>query len=55
MVGRDTNLVATRGPSKLELAYLNAANDLCRMVSEGTFPPAGPPARCTPARGPATG
>src|SRR6185503_8596569 len=42
VVGRDTNLVATRGPSKLELAYLNAANDLCRMVCEGTFPPAGP-------------
>jgi two-component sensor histidine kinase len=41
VVGRDTNLVATRGPSKLELAYLNAANDLCRMVCEGTFPPPG--------------
>ena len=41
VVGRDTNLVATRGPSKLELAYLNAANDLCRMVCEGTFPPSG--------------
>jgi two-component sensor histidine kinase len=41
VVGRDTNLVATRGPSKLELAYLNAANDLCRMVCEGTFPPTG--------------
>jgi two-component sensor histidine kinase len=38
VVGRDTNLLATRGPSKLELAYLNAANDLCRMVCEGTFP-----------------
>jgi two-component sensor histidine kinase len=38
VVARDTNLVATRGPSKLELAYLNAANDLCRMVCEGTFP-----------------
>jgi two-component system, sensor histidine kinase PdtaS len=41
VVGRDTNLVGTRGPSKLELAYLNAANDLCRMVCEGTFPPPG--------------
>ena len=27
---------------QLELAYLNAANDLCRMVCEGTFPPSGP-------------
>ena len=33
--------VATRGPSKLELNYLNAADDLCQMVSDGTFPPAG--------------
>jgi two-component system, sensor histidine kinase PdtaS len=41
VVGRDTNLVATRGPSKLELAYLNAANDLCRMICEGTFPAPG--------------
>ena len=38
MVGRDTNLVATRGPSKLELAYLNAANDLCRMVCRRHVP-----------------
>jgi two-component sensor histidine kinase len=41
VVGRDTNLVATRGPSKLELAYLNAANDLCVMMCEGTFPAPG--------------
>jgi two-component system, sensor histidine kinase PdtaS len=39
VIGRDTNLVATRGPSKLEIAYLGTANDLCRMVAEGTFPP----------------
>ncbi len=38
VIGRDTNLVATRGPSKLEIAYLGTANDLCRMVAEGTFP-----------------
>jgi two-component sensor histidine kinase len=43
VVGRDTNLVATRSPSTLELAYLRAANDLCRMICEGSFPPAGPP------------
>ncbi|MFL6130445.1 MAG: sensor histidine kinase [Mycobacteriales bacterium] len=42
VVGRDTNLVATRSPSTLELAYLRAANDLCRMISEGSFPAAGP-------------
>jgi len=41
VVGRDTNLVATRGPSKLELAYLGVANDLCRMLFEGTFPAPG--------------
>ena len=41
VVGRDTNLVATRGPSKLELAYLGVANDLCRMMFEGTFPAPG--------------
>ncbi len=41
VVARDTNLVATRGPSKLELAYLGAANDLCRMMAEGTFPAPG--------------
>ena len=41
VIGRDTNLVATRGPSKLEMAYLGAANDLCRMIAEGTFPAPG--------------
>jgi two-component sensor histidine kinase len=43
VVGRDTNLIATRSPSTLELAYLRAANDLCRMITEGSFPPASPP------------
>jgi two-component sensor histidine kinase len=38
VVARDTNLVATRSPSKLELAYLATADDLCRMVAEGSFP-----------------
>ena len=38
VIGRDTNLVATRGPSKLEIAYIDAANDLCRMVAGGSFP-----------------
>jgi two-component system, sensor histidine kinase PdtaS len=43
VIGRDTNLVATRSPSTLELAYLRAANDLCRMTTEGSFPAAGLP------------
>jgi two-component sensor histidine kinase len=42
VVGRDTNLTATRSPSTLELAYLRAANDLCRMTAEGSFPAPGP-------------
>jgi two-component sensor histidine kinase len=41
VVARDTNLVATRSPSKLELAYLAAAGDLCRMVAAGGFPAPG--------------
>ena len=55
VVGRDTNLVATRGPSKLELAYLDAANDLCRMVGRGHVPADRARTRCTPGRGPGTG
>ena len=38
VVARDTNLTATRSPSTLELAYIGAADDLCLMVSEGSFP-----------------
>ncbi|HYT09685.1 MAG TPA: histidine kinase N-terminal domain-containing protein [Mycobacteriales bacterium] len=41
VVGRDTNLAATRSPSKLELAYLSTADDLCRMMAGGSFPAAG--------------
>ena len=41
VVARDTNLTATRSPSSLEMAYLGAANDLCLMVCEGSFPPGG--------------
>jgi two-component system, sensor histidine kinase PdtaS len=41
LLSRDTNLSFTRSPSKLELAYLEAAGDLCQMVAEGTFPPPG--------------
>jgi len=38
VVGRDTNLAASRVPSQLELNYLRTADDLCRMVRDGTFP-----------------
>lgn len=38
VVGRDTNLANVRVPSQLELAYLEAAGDLCQMVADGTFP-----------------
>jgi two-component sensor histidine kinase len=41
LLGRDTNLSFTRSPSKLELAYLQTAADLLRMVAEGSFPPPG--------------
>ena len=41
VVDRDTNLVGTRSPSKLELAYLATADDLCRMIAEGSFPAPG--------------
>ena len=53
VVGRDTNLTVTRGPSKLEIAYLGAANDLCRMIAEGTFP--APAGRDGPDLGPRAG
>jgi two-component sensor histidine kinase len=42
VLGRDTNLAATRAPSQLELAYLRSADDLCRMVAAGSFPPRQP-------------
>ncbi len=41
VLSRDTNLAAARSPSALELAYLQAAGELCQMVAEGTFPTAG--------------
>jgi two-component sensor histidine kinase len=39
VVGRDTNLIDTRVPSRLEMVYLRTADDLCRMVAAGSFPP----------------
>ncbi len=41
IVGRNTNLFGVRTPSRLELAYLETASDLTRMISIGRFPYAG--------------
>jgi two-component system, sensor histidine kinase PdtaS len=38
VIERSTNLNSARTPSRLELTYLQGADDLARMVSEGTFP-----------------
>ena len=38
VVTRHTNLAAARTPSRLELTYLRAADDLAVMISEGRFP-----------------
>lgn len=38
VVARNTNLLGVRTPSRLELAYLQAASDLTRMISLGRFP-----------------
>jgi two-component system, sensor histidine kinase PdtaS len=38
VIERSTNLDGARTPSRLELTYLAGADDLARMVSEGTFP-----------------
>lgn len=37
-LSRDTDLARTRVRSELELAYLSCADDLCQMISDGTFP-----------------
>ncbi|HEV2088618.1 MAG TPA: histidine kinase N-terminal domain-containing protein [Cryptosporangiaceae bacterium] len=49
VVGRDTNLAATRVPSQLELNYLQVADDLCRMIADGSFPLAQLPPETTSA------
>jgi two-component system, sensor histidine kinase PdtaS len=41
VIERCTNLNSARTPSRLELTYLASADDLARMVAEGTFPLAG--------------
>ncbi len=38
VVGRNTNLLGVRTPSRLELAYLQSATDLAQMISNGFFP-----------------
>ncbi len=38
VVGRSTNLLGIRTPSRLELSYLQTAADLTRMIAEGRFP-----------------
>ena len=38
VIGRNTNLLGVRTPSRLELSYLQAAADLTKMISRGHFP-----------------
>jgi two-component sensor histidine kinase len=40
---RHTNLAMARMPSRLELSYLSAADDLAQMIAAGSFPIAGAP------------
>jgi two-component sensor histidine kinase len=42
VVARHTNLATARSPSRIEIAYLQAATDLAQMLADGRFPlPAG--------------
>ncbi len=41
VVARSTNLLGVRTPSRLELAYLETAGDLTRMIATGWFPQVG--------------
>jgi two-component sensor histidine kinase len=43
VVSRHTNLSSARTPSRLELTYLQCADDLTRMICAGEFPLAGAP------------
>ncbi|MEP7091311.1 MAG: histidine kinase N-terminal domain-containing protein [Nocardioidaceae bacterium] len=38
IIGRNTNLLGVRTPSRLELAYLQTATDLTQMIAGGHFP-----------------
>ncbi|WP_227465579.1 PAS domain-containing sensor histidine kinase [Nocardioides dongkuii] len=41
VVGRNTNLLGVRTPSRLELSYLQTAADLTQMIAHGHFPAPG--------------
>ena len=43
LVARNTNLHGVRTPSRLELAYLDAASELSQMIAHGTFTPGSAP------------
>ncbi len=38
VIGRHTNLVAVRTPSRLELSYLECGGQLSKLITEGRFP-----------------
>ena len=38
VIGRNTNLLTARTPSRLELTYLQTASDLAQMIATGRFP-----------------
>jgi two-component sensor histidine kinase len=38
VIGRNTNLLGVRTPSRLELSYLQTATDLTQMIATGHFP-----------------
>ena len=40
-IPRNTNLLGVRTPSRLEIAYLQSATDLARMITDGVFPYSG--------------
>jgi two-component sensor histidine kinase len=41
VIGRNTNLLGVRTPSRLELSYLQTAADLTQMIAHGHFPAPG--------------
>jgi two-component sensor histidine kinase len=41
VIGRNTNLLGVRTPSRLELAYLQTAGELTQMIARGQFPSPG--------------
>ncbi|MFT4082648.1 MAG: histidine kinase N-terminal domain-containing protein [Nocardioides sp.] len=41
VLGRNTNLLGVRAPSRLELTYLETAADLTKMIANGYFPALG--------------